>query len=188
MGEFRTEPCRVLAEGYLAMLEAAGGGLPAKNGLDISRFQKAIPYMVLCAVTLPDRCIYRLAGEATKQRIGLNPVGRNYYDFVPQERRAYAQRAMNMVVEGPSAFRAEIEQSYSAGLRRRVEAVALPLLSEEPGIDGFILFGDCQIGTDADDRLVQATLLDANVTCRDLIDLGWGVDENFVDIVRLETD
>lgn len=182
---FRTADCRALAVGYQAMLAAAGGALPAKNGLDISVFTAALPSMVLCAVIPPDRCIYRLAGEATKTRMGLNPVGRNYYDFVPEARRAYAQQAMNMVVEGPSAFRAEIEQTYSGGLRRQIEVVALPLLSEEVGVKGFILFGDCQIDARFDDPPSEATLLDANVTRRDLIDLGHGVDPSFVDIVQI---
>jgi len=74
----KTTACRVLAEGYLGLLAESGGAVPAKNGLDIHRFAQALPHLVLCAVTLPDRCVYRLAGEAMKRRVGVNLVGRNY--------------------------------------------------------------------------------------------------------------
>lgn len=194
---YRTAASRQVAEAYAALLAAAGGGLPAKGRLDVTRLARAIPHLVLCAITLPDRCIYRLAGEEVKGRIGRNPVGLNYYDFVPPERRAHAMRAMNMVIEVPCAFRAEIEQAYSDGTARLVEAVAFPLKSEQPGVDGFILFAESAIGagvgggtgggTGAGEAPWRpapgARLVGTTVTRRDLIDLGFGVDESFEDLV-----
>lgn len=181
--DFKTAACRQVAQAYLSLLEKEHGAIPAKNGVDLSGFAAVMPDLVLTAITVPDRCVYRLAGENMKRRVGLDPIGRNYYDFVPEERRAQAARAMNMVVEIPCAFRAEIEQSYSDGRARNIEAIALPLRSEEPEVDGFILFGDREFETS--DRIFNdgVTLLGANVLRRDLIDLGFGVDDSFEDIV-----
>jgi len=90
---------------------------------------------------------------------------------------------MNMVVQVPCGFRAEIEQQYSGRLVRRIEAMAMPLASEEPGVDGFILFGDCEIEADVGVVPEDTTLVGANVVKRQVIDLGHGIDPTFHDIV-----
>ena len=185
LDDFRTRTCRQVAEAYRALLEGRDGAIPSKNGVDLRGFATAMPDLALTAIIKPDRCMYRLAGENLKRRIGLNPIDRNYYDFVPAIRREQAMRAMNMVIDVPCAFRAEIEQTYSDGQTRMVEAVGFPLSSEEPGVDGFILFGDRQIDFSPMDPIVGPALSGANVLRRDLIDLGFGVDEGFQDMVPL---
>lgn len=188
IARFRTDACRKLAEGYGAILAANGGAVPAKNDLDITPFVKAVPHLALCAITKPNQCLYRVAGERLKERMGFNPIGRNYYDFVPEERRAYAANAMHMVIDTPCAFRAEIRQSYSSGLSLVIEATGFPLLSNEPGIDGFIIFADQSIDSTVDLTRHEHRLQGANVEQRDLIDLGHGVDPDFVDMVWDITD
>jgi hypothetical protein len=180
---YRTEACRKLAEGYGTLLAANGGTVPAKNTLDLAQFIKAVPHLALCAITKPNLCLYRVAGEQLKERIGFNPVGANYYDFVPEERRAYAARAMHMVIDTPCAFRAEIRQSYSNGLSLVIEATGFPLLATEPGVDGFIIFADQAIESTIDLTFNEHRLLGANVEQRDLIDLGHGIDADFIDVV-----
>jgi hypothetical protein len=177
LAQYRTLGCRKLAEGYQAMLQNGGGVIPDKNQLDLAGFVAAMPHLALVAVTRPDLCIYRLAGERLKERVGFNVKGRNYYDFVPPERRQFAARAMHMVIETPCAFRAEIQQTYS-------EATGFPLRSEEPGVDGFILFADQAIEPEPTFYDGHPQLLGANVIRRDLIDLGAGIDETFEDMVQ----
>lgn len=180
---YRTEACRRLAEGFGTMLSGAEGSVPHKGDLDVTRFAQAVPHLALCAVTMPDKCVYRIAGEKLKERIGFNPTGHNYYDFVPEERRAYAAQAMHMVINTPCAFRAEIRQSYSTGLAIVIEASGFPLISDEHGVDGFIIFADQAIDSTFDLDLRTHRLVGANVEQRDLIDLGHGIDETFVDMV-----
>lgn len=185
LDDFKTATCRRVAQAYLKLLNEAKGTIPAKNGVDLTGFATAMADMALTAVSKPDRCIYRLAGERLQRRIGLSLIGRNYYDFVPEVRREQAIRAMNMVVDVPCGFRAEIRQDYSDGSVRMVEAVGFPLTSDEPGIDGFILFGDRQIEFDATGGAGDSSWLGANVIRRDLLDLGFGVDEQFEDLVPI---
>lgn len=180
---YRTHACRRLALGYGDILANAGGKVPGKNDLDITRFVAAMPHLALCAIIKPDRCLYRLAGEDLKTRMGFNPAGSNYYDFVPEERRRFAADAMHMVIDTPCAFRAEIRQSYSTGLSLVIEATGFPLISNEPGIDGFIIFADQAIDSSIELNPDRRRLLDANVEQRDLIDLGAGIKEDFVDMV-----
>ena len=114
-----------------------------------------------------------------KERFGFNPTGQDYYQFVPEIRRRYARWAMNMAVATPCGFRAELEQVYSSGDVAIIEVAAVPLLSDEPGVDGFILFADCALTRWQRYRDTVVTLKGANVLRRDLIDLGFGVDADF---------
>lgn len=178
-----TPAARALAAGYAALMRREGR-IPSKRGLEPSPFAAALAHAALCAVRLGRGCVWRIAGEALKERIGFDPTGRDYYDFVPPERRLHAMRAMDMVVAVPCGFRAEIVQSYSTGRVIAVEAVGLPLLSSEPGVDGFILFADQAMPAPEAAAAEARRLLGANVLRRDLIDIGFGVDPEFRDLVR----
>ncbi len=184
---FLTSQCRLLAEHYRDVLASNGGQVPDKDALDLPRLAKVLPDLALTAISKPDRCIYRIAGERLKQRIGLNPTGRNYYDFVPEERRAIAARIMHLVIDQPLSFRVEMEQLFDTGMVQIIEAIAVPLTTKEPGVDGFILFVDRQVANVDVLSPGQGTILGNNIRRRELIDLGFGIDREFVDWVRRGT-
>lgn len=173
---FGTEPARVLAEGYAALSRGArDGAIPRKNGLDIAAFAPVLSHIVLCAVILGGPCVYRLAGDEMQRRIGFNPVGRDYYDFVPPARREAARAAMETAITVPCGFRAVVEQTYSRGLTRRIEALGLPLSSDERGVDGFLIFADSVLSGPDPLTYSDQTWLGANLVHRDWIDLGFGI-------------
>jgi hypothetical protein len=88
---------------------------------------------------------------------------------------------MHMVVDRPSGYRAEVVQRLSNDYERTLESLALPLRSTEPGVDGFILITVAPIG-ESDASLPDAVKpVGVSITRRDLIDLGFGVEEDFVD-------
>ena len=122
-------------------------------------------------------------GKDLKARMGFNPTGANYYDYVPEERRRFAADAMHMVIDTPCAFRAEVRQSYSTGLSLIIEATGFPLISNEAGVDGFIIFADQAVDDSIEIHTDRRRLLGANVEQRDLIDLGAGIKTDFVDMV-----
>lgn len=168
------------------MLEAVPGRIPHKNDLDLANFATVMPHLALVAISKPDRCIYRIAGERLKERVGLNLAGRNYYDFVQPERQQIAAKAMHMVIDTPCAFRAELRQTYSGDIDLLIEASGFPLLSSENGVDGFILFADQGIDK-LDDLLTPHPILQgASLRRRDLIDLGSGIDEEFEDLIEAD--
>ncbi|MCR9256181.1 MAG: hypothetical protein NXI16_08810 [Alphaproteobacteria bacterium] len=180
----QTDAGRSLVAGYRRMLAAAHPSLPDRHALDLGDFIDAVPHLALCAIHMPDQCVYRIVGEELKARIGFNPTGQNYYDLVPVERRPFAQRSMNMVIETSCGFVAEIEQTYSDDRTKAIEAVALPLGGRAGDADGYILFADQEVRTGRPRETEERVLLGANVVRRDLIDLGFGVDESFEDLVH----
>lgn len=180
----RTDSAKILAAGYKQLLVATGGAIPSKASLDLAPIARMLADAALVAIETPDRCIYRLVGENLKNRIGFDPTGLNYYDLVPAIRRLYAMRAMNMVIAKPMGFRADIAQIYSSGEALTIESLGMPLASNEQGVAGFILFAD-EAQSRWDRRLAEGTrLLGANVVRRDLVDIGFGVDPDFRDLVE----
>lgn len=180
----KTDACRLALAGYAKLRETAGGAIPAKNGLDLRYFVKSIPDLVLVALIKPDQCIFRIAGENVRERYGQNPVGRNYFDMVPKERRESVMHSLAMVVDVPCGYRIEIEQIYENGLTGQVEAVVLPLTSDEPGIDGFLLVVESLLNTADRIDYENRTLLGSNVMERQMADLGFGIDTSFEDVLK----
>ena len=180
----KTGAVRALAEGYAVHLKAAGGEIPTFKMLDIGLFAKALEHLLLCSIVKPDRCTYRIVGEMLRRRLGFNPVGQNYFDYVPEERLEYARGSIFMVIDQPCGFRAEVEQTYSDGRSILIESVAFPVRSTRKGEDGMVIF--CDQAVERLDFLEQnrPTYLGSNVVRRDLIDIGYGVDEDFEDLVK----
>lgn len=180
---FVTRGCRLLATGYARLIQNNGGNIPAKNGLDISSFGPIMANTALAAVTLSSACTFRIAGEGIRERFAQRLVGTDYYDLVDPARRRCAMQSMDMVVSFPCAFRVELLQKYDNGEERRAEACAFPLFSDEPGIDGFIMFANDEIDRARRISAIRPVLTKSWVIHRELIDLGFGFDKNFEDLV-----
>tara|TARA_E500000318_G_scaffold86547_1_gene83256 strand:- start:4732 stop:5370 length:639 start_codon:yes stop_codon:yes gene_type:complete len=180
---FVTRSCMLLATGYAELIQKNGGNIPAKNGLDISSFGPIMANTALAALTLNSACIFRIAGEGIRERFAQKLVGTDYYDLVDPARRSHAIHSMDMVIKTPCAFRVELLQQYDNGEERRAEACAFPLLSDEPDTDGFILFADDQIEHKRLSAATSPVLRETQVVHRELIDLGFGLDKNFEDLV-----
>jgi hypothetical protein len=180
----QTAAAKILASGYARLLESAGGAIPPKKTLDLSPVARMLADATLFAIQDGGGCVYRLVGENIKNRIGFDPKGLDYYDLVPEIRRPYAQRAMKMAIGQPMGFRAEIEQVYSSGEMLTIESLGMPLGSDEPGVEGFILFAEEALSRWQRRTTEGTRLLGANVVRRDLVDIGFGVDANFRDLVQ----
>lgn len=182
--EFRTGNCRLVADVYASLLQRSGGRIPEKNGLDLSGFAPALANIALAAIKIGSACTFRIAGEAIRDRFSLKLVGANYYDLVDPARRSHAMRAIDMVVDVPCGFRVELLQRFSNGTETRAEACAFPLASGDPDIDGFVLFADEEVDPRGRPPVRKPELLESIVLRRGLIDLGFGIDEGFEDLVQ----
>ncbi len=178
-----SEAARVLAREYKSMLKENAGRPPSKTGLDISRFGKAVNQLFLMAVTKPDTCTVRLAAVGARHHSGNPSKDGDYYANVPKGRQAAAQRSMAMAVDTPCGFRVDLVHYYDFGRTRRFESLVLPLSSAEPGVDGFLIGSSQPVGEEARIVLPGQRSYGSLVTVRDLVDIGFGVDEGFRDLV-----
>lgn len=180
---FSTRCGKLVATQYADLVKRNDGRIPSKNGLDLQGLAPAMSNIALAAVSVGKACSFRIVGEALQNRFARKLVGANYYDLIEPAQKDHAIQSVDMVVSVPCAFRACFLQRYDNGIERRAEAGGFPLLSDEPDIDGFVLFVDEE--TEPARRLTKnlPKMLDAIVLHRDIIDLGFGVDETFQDLV-----
>ena len=182
-GRCLTEICQSALNSYRMLLsESAPGTIPAKSEFDILRFYSVIPNIVMSSLTKPNQCIYRVAGEEVIKRIGFNPTGKNYFDFVPPSRLTLAIKTMLALIDVPCGLRVAIEQTYSTGLQNTIEVVLTPLKSDLPGVDGYILSAEDDMSKQEQNLYDGRVLLGKNVILREFIDLGFGVGDIIADL------
>lgn len=181
----KTESGRRLIAGYAKYLHANGNHPPKFTDLDISDFAASTPHIALGSVIKDHRCEFRIIGENLRERMSFPTARVNYYDYVPADRVASVKRVMEMVVETPCGFRADLQQVYTSGQLMYAEAVALPLAPARDGEAGQILFSDQTTEDLGFGPKENQALLGANLVRRDIIDIGHGIDHTFEDMVRV---
>lgn len=180
----KTDSGRCLIASYAKYLRANGNQPPRFTDLDIADFVASVPFIAVCSVIRGKSCRFRLIGENLRERMNFPKPNVNYYDYVPTDRVASVKRVMEMVIDLPCGFRADLEQVYTSGQMTFAEAIAMPLAPAREGEDGQILFSD-QTTEDLGFGTKQVhTLMGANLLRRDLVDLGHGVDPSYEDLVR----
>lgn len=184
-GRCTNHSARRLIAGYTKHFQANGGRPPKFTDLDIADFALSTPHMALCSVIKGDRCEFRIIGEELRERMGRPAAFVNYYDYVPANRVASVRRVMEMVVETPCGFRADLEQVYTSGQSTKAEAVGLPLAPARADEAGQILFSDQMTDDLGFNPGEERTLLGANLLKRDMIDIGFGIDPSYEDLVRV---
>lgn len=176
-----------MVRAYAALLKAKGNRPPHFKDFEIGEIKQAVPYIALCSIKIGVHCTIRFFGEELRRRADTNPIGRNLLDFIHPDRADSVQRMMEMIVRQPCGYLANVKQQFLNGTTIVVETVAFPLSPSRIDEDGQVIMTDTPIKFDgiAYDR--EKVLLSADVVRRDLIDLGYGVDETFYDLVSDET-
>lgn len=181
-----TTPAKEMVQAYSRLLRNSGGKLPAFRDLDLREVRHAATHMALCSIGIGDHCTIRFFGEELKQRVGVDPVGRNFFDFVHPDRADSIRQVMEMMVSRPCGYLAKVRQEFASGRTIVVETVALPLAPSRAGDDGQVVLTDTPTKFAGITLEKKKVLLSADVVQRDLIDLGYGVDEDFEDLVSDE--
>jgi len=179
----QTDQSKEMVRAYRNLLETSQGKLPVFRDIDLAKVKMAAPNVALCSVGIGRHCTIRFFGDGLRRRVGVSPVGRDFFEFVHPERAESIRQVMEMLVRYPCAYLAQVRQEFTSGRTIIVETVAFPLASSRTEDDGQVILTDTPIG-DAETMLDRdKVLLSADVLRRDLIDLGYGVDETFEDLV-----
>lgn len=179
---------------YQELIAAAGGRVPQKSEIDPMVLRATLANVVLYDVSDRDRVIFRIVGENMKNHFKINPVGKDYLDFVPEFRRTHALSAFRFCAELPCAMLSRTRQVFESGAARFCEAVGFPLMgNSENGHATHLLFVDSPVelepankfpgnnlaGNNSDDSPFQF----AHMLERHFVDIGHGVPDHFVDLV-----
>ncbi len=175
---FTTPPPKILAEAYTEILSKSEGNIPSKAMLDISLFAPVLPFTAIFAVEGNEKSVYRLVGEAWKQRIGMNPTGMNYFEMVPESNRPTAIAMSRTIIDTPCGLRLLTQQFDENGPNAVTELLCFPLGSDEPEVDGFILVASCPVDDaryDIYKRPDAKSVLEATILELNQIDIGFGL-------------
>ncbi|WP_416897684.1 MAG: PAS domain-containing protein [Minwuia sp.] len=163
-----------LFHSYWWRLRDACGGVPPRRDFDPAEIKAALPFIVLHDMGEPGKSIMRLCGTGIAERFGLDPTGRDYMEFVSEERRPSAYRELITTASHPCGMRIIIEARYRSGRRTLAESIGYPLTGSKG--QPMMLFVDQLIERLAPDLNQRAQPLAIfEVRERDYVDIGLGV-------------
>lgn len=178
-----TESGKQIVRTYTRLFRDIGNKPPRFKDVDIGEIKQAVPYVALCSVKVGAQSTVRFFGEDLRRRVDSSPVGRNLRDFIHPDRADSVQKMMEMIVRYPCGYLANVKQEFMNGQTIIVETIAFPLKATREDEDGQVIMTDTPIRREGVTYDREKVLLSADVLRRDLIDLGYGVDEDFVDLV-----
>lgn len=182
-GRSATTSGKELVRAYSRLFRSNGNAPPRFRELDIGEIRQAVPFIALVSVKIGTQCTIRFFGEELRRRADSNPIGRNLRDFIHPDRADSVQQMMEMIVRVPCGYLANVKQEFMNGRTIVVETIAFPLGASREEEDGQVIMADTPIKEERITFDREKVLLSADVVWRDLIDLGNGVDESFVDLV-----
>ena len=106
--------------------------LPDRDQIDLAQLKDILSSFVILQYESPSVVRFRLAGTEEVKRYGFEVTGRNYLDYVPDERRSAAAKAFETMLSHPCGSWNLIETVTSSGRVVLNEAIGYPIR----GIDG----------------------------------------------------
>lgn len=109
--------------------------LPDRDQIDLQQLKDILSSFVILQYESPSMVRFRLAGTDEVRRYGFEVTGRNYLDFVPDERRAQAVQTFEIMLRHPCGARNLIETVTSSGRIVLNEAIGYPVRGSDGRAD-----------------------------------------------------
>lgn len=150
--------------------------VPSRRDFEPECIPGLLANLVIHELVSPEHLRLRLVGTAVVDDYGQEITGRNYLDFVAEERRPKASRAIFLVCEQPAAMLVHLRSSTESGKLLTRESVAFPMRDDD-GRARLVYF----CSNPAEERATyfdeRDTLKIMNVLDRSFIDIGAGTPE-----------
>jgi len=183
-----TDGTRDLIDYCEELMGQSGGRAPTKSAFDPIRLARP-PYAILHEFDQAGDPVFRLIGEDARQRIGHNPVGTRYGDYIHPERREAALAAFHVCRRFPCAMIVDILQQFDSGRLARCDVMGVPLMRRADDDEAaYMLFLNCRVDQAPVYRSKQDSLRFLSVRRRTFIDLGFGAPDRFEDRVMEEDE
>ncbi|WP_276327701.1 PAS domain-containing protein [Kiloniella majae] len=153
------------------------GVLPLRSCFFPEKVPQILPSLIIYEMVNKDFIRFRLAGTAVRERMGFDPTGQNYLDYVADERKVKASQSFFSVVEQPCGMRVISNHGMSSGRRMFLEVFMLPL-ENDMSPNPIVLCQSNEIKPDTDEQIPDnARLENITVMRRDFMDIGAGVSD-----------
>tara|TARA_R110002072_G_scaffold251761_4_gene410643 strand:- start:37 stop:570 length:534 start_codon:yes stop_codon:yes gene_type:complete len=104
--------------------------VPKRRSFDPTRIANLLPAVAIYEILSSDEIIYRLAGTAIVDRLGIEVTGKNFLDFWPGEQRAMAASAMMECVTRPCGILSKIVGISDKGIIERNVSIGFPMCDD----------------------------------------------------------
>lgn len=149
------------------------GLIPRRQDFAPEQIQNLLPNMIIHEIVSPTELKMKLVGTAIVEAFGQEMTGRNYLDFVEEERRASASQAIRLVCEQPCGMLVRVKVLSKTGMALTRETVAFPMRDDD-GAAKFVYFCSTPHARTGSSRETEETLVD-EITERRYLDIGAGV-------------
>ncbi|NMM46285.1 PAS domain-containing protein [Rhodospirillaceae bacterium KN72] len=167
------------------------GLIPSRADFDPTDVPRLLPRFILHEVQDRKRIYIRLCGTALVRRHGADITGRDYLEFVPEERRAKALRGLLAAIDHPAGMIARMVIRTADGTAVPVESLGLPLLGKPDSVTGerpvLMLFHSVENVPLSYDPTTRTHLEEFGLSERIYLDIGNGTPAPFADEVYVES-
>ena len=106
------------------------GVLPLRSSFLPEKIPQLLPTLIIYEMVSPTYINFRLAGTAVRERMGIDPTGRNYLDYVAPERKVKAGQSFFAVVDQPCGMRVVSNHGMASGHKKFLEVLMLPMKND----------------------------------------------------------
>jgi len=170
--EFITEECAKYTEFWKNLPRE--GLVPSRSDFFPEEIPSLLQNFIMHDFISVEESIIRLAGTSFSNRYSEDITGRNYLDFVEDDRKIYAGTALLQMAEQPCGMRVLLRQITKSGRAHLSESVGFPLLNKVTG--RYLLLFQHVVIEDSPHLFEPAEqLANFDVNKRDFIDIGAGI-------------
>lgn len=165
--------CQRLHDYWWELKYSSGQTVPKKSDFNPAAVKTILSHILIHDLSTQGQSLLRLVGTGIVDRIGFDPTGRNYVEFVSEERRDDAYNELFKVASFPCGMRVILEGRYESGLAHVSETVGYPLASDN-GDYHYLVFVDDVLENIEWHQNSDKQLNYHKVNQRDYIDIGFG--------------
>lgn len=155
------------------------GLVPDRSSFDPTSQRGILSHFSILEIVAPDLARYRLAGTAEVERYGMDVTGRNYLDFVAPERRPFAARAFQAMIELPCGMLAIIHSTSRSGRQITNESLGFPVRGNDGMVNLLYFQSNTALTHEYHDSRRDSLDTHVQVARRLFVDIGGGTPKDF---------
>ncbi|WP_299375987.1 PAS domain-containing protein [uncultured Kiloniella sp.] len=153
------------------------GVLPLRSSFLPEKVPQILPSLIIYEMVAEDFIRFRLAGTAVRERMGFDPTGENYLNYVADERKEKASQSFFAVIDQPCGMRVISNHGMSTGRKMFLEVLMLPL-KNDMSPNPIVLCQSNEIKPIEEEQIPDnARVENITIVRRDFIDIGAGISD-----------
>ena len=172
--KFESSRCQRLHDYWWELKRACEQAVPKKSDFNPAAVKNILPHILMHDLGIPGRSILRLVGTGIVDRMGFDPTGKDYVEFVSEDRKESAYQELFKTASFPCGMKVIIEGRYESGQIHVSESLGYPLIADNDDRP-LMVFVDDVIEKIEWHQKADKQVEYYKVRQRDYIDIGFGI-------------